>query len=237
MAVESDASDAPVAARILICGDHPVICTALRRLIDAEPGMTVIGECSNQCCSLSEEVAARPDLILMDLDLDTRCSGALEQLGELLGAANGAPILILTARVDARSLQCALQHGASGVVMKQRPAWVLVRAIHTVLSGEMWLERATMAGMFRAELPPSAVAHEKGMAEPDKLTRREWEIIELIRLGLQNKRIAERLFISETTVRHHFTSIFDKLGVANRCELMSYVFGHDRALAAAPGQR
>jgi DNA-binding NarL/FixJ family response regulator len=234
MAVDPNLNDVPGAARILICGDQPVIRTALRRLIESEPGMTVIGECGNQCCSLLEEAGTRPDLVLMDIDLDTRCSGALEQFEELLRAANGAPIVILTARDDSKSLQCALQHGASGFVMKDRPASILMRAIRAVLSGETWLERSTMAGMFRVE-----VAAPPAPRPPDKLTHREWEIVELIRLGMQNKRIAERLFISETTVRHHLTSIFDKLGVANRCELISYMFGqeHDIRAATAMGQR
>lgn len=234
MTGESNATDLSGNARILICGDQPVIRTALRRLLESEPGMTVIGDCSNECCCISEEAGARPDLVLLDFDLDARCNGASEHLGEVLRAAQGAPILILTANDSCASLQCALEHGVSGFVRKDRPASVLIRAIRAVAAGEIWLERSTMAGIFSAgPLPP------KAEVEKDKLTPREWEIVALLRLGLQNKRIAERLFIAETTVRHHLTSIFDKLGVANRCELISYVFGRDRderALAVA-GQR
>jgi DNA-binding NarL/FixJ family response regulator len=112
-----------------------------------------------------------------------------------------------------------------GVVLKEKAAETLLRAIERVHAGEVWLERAMMASvlsqMTRASQQPDPEA-----AKIATLTTREREVIALIGEGLRNRQIAERLFISETTVRHHLTSIFAKLEVADRLELVIYAFRH-----------
>jgi DNA-binding NarL/FixJ family response regulator len=209
----------PKTARIIVAGNHGVIRAALRRLVECEEGMTVVRECESRPGALAESLRAQADLILLDLDLSARCAGVLEQVGALLRAANGTPVLILTASDECHAVQFALQHGAVGFVMKDRSPEVLRRAIGACLAGETWIERSTMAGMFRS----SAAASENTSAIKP-LTSRERQIIELVALGLHNKAIADRLTICETTVRHHLTSIFDKLDVSNRLELMRKVF-------------
>ena len=211
----SDSTRAP--ARIVISGDQPVIRAAICRLVESAPGLAVVHECGNSPEALSQALAARPDLILMDLDLNARRSGALKRIGALLQAIAGTPVLILTATDDSQATQFALHNGAIGFVLKHRSPEALQSAIRAALAGEMWLEQSTMAALFRAE-PASNGNH------GSKLTPREREIIELVVLGLQNKVIANRLCISSTTVRHHLTSIFEKLDVSNRLELMRCMF-------------
>lgn len=171
--------------------------------------------------------AARPDVIVMDYDLGAMI--AAEDLAAILRGAKGAAVLIVTAHEHPKAIACALQHGVLGVISKSRSAEVFLRAIRAVASGETWLERSIVDSMFRGEKTdverPVNVVYEK-------LTRRESEVVELVALGLQNKKIAERLFISETTVRHHLTSIYDKLAVTNRLELMRYTYS-EGGLAAA----
>jgi two-component system, NarL family, nitrate/nitrite response regulator NarL len=206
--------------RVLLTGDQPVVRTALARLIAAEPGMDVVGECPNRHEELAEAMSAKPDVVVMDLDLGSRVT-APETVAELLGATR-CPTLILTGTDDPRGLASALGHGAQGVVLKDRSADVLMRAIRAVQAGESWLEPSTVANAFRADRPKQ---------EPhtaDRLTRREEEVVALVSLGFPNKKIAELLFISETTVRHHLTSIYSKLSVANRLELMRYIYGAKR---------
>lgn len=202
-------------------GDQPVIRTAIARLIASEPGMNVIGECSNRHEALAEAMSANPDVVVMDLDLGS-CANAPETVAQLLATANRCPVLILTGNDDPRGLASALGHGALGVVLKDRPAEVLMRAIRTVTAGESWLEPSTVANAFRTGLPK----HEPSTGE--RLTRREQEVVALVSLGFPNKKIAELLSISETTVRHHLTSIYSKLAVANRLELMRYTYGAKR---------
>lgn len=200
----------------MISGDQAVIRAAIRRLVESD-AFAVVHECGNSPEALAEAMAARPDLILMDLDLNTRCSGALERIGALLRATAGTPVLILTATDDCQATQFALHHGAIGFVLKHCSPEALPRAIRAGLAGEMWLEQSTMAVLFRAA--PASNGN-----DGSKVTAREREIIALVVLGLQNKVIAKRLCISNTTVRHHLTSIFEKLAVSNRMELMRFMF-------------
>ena len=204
-------------ARIAVSGDQAVMRAAICRLVEIDLGLAVVHDCDNSPEALAEAMAARPDLLLMDLDLNTRCSGALERIGELLRATSGTPVLILTATDDYQATEFALHHGAIGFVLKHRSPDTLGRAIRAGLAGEIWLEQSTMAALFRAEPAPNG-------NHVSRLTPREREIIELVVLGLQNKVIAKRLCISSTTVRHHLTSIFEKLDVSNRMELMRCMF-------------
>lgn len=213
--------------RVLVSGDRPLIRTALGLLISSSGGFTVVGECGNQRDQLAAAMTERPDVVVMELDLDGRCMAAVapRQFGELIGTTNGCPVLIVTGKEDPRALTAALQHGVLGVVLKTRRADVLIRALAAVAAGETWLERSIVANVFHMRAPA-------GRDLPGwrgKLTQREREIVELIGLGLQNKKIAERLFISETTVRHHLTSIYEKLAVTNRLELMRYTYSEPLA--------
>jgi len=132
-------------------------------------------------------------------------------------------VLIVTRSDDPAAVVAALRNGAAGVVLKSRPADVLLRAIRSVLAGGSWVERTTVAGVF-----PPATVHDDAPVRGE-LTRRELQIVELVSQGLQNKKIAERLSITHTTVRHHLTSIFEKLSITNRMELMRYAFGETRS--------
>jgi DNA-binding NarL/FixJ family response regulator len=228
--------DRPAAARIWITGDQGMVRTAMRCLVESLDGMTVVGDCENRPEALAEALHASPDLILLDLDLNTHGSGVLERVGALLGAANETPVLILTAADASHAVQFAMQHGVVGFVMKERPADVLDRAMHAVLAGEIWLERSMMASVMAAAVRPPVVEKRGGDSGIQALTGREREISELVALGLQNKAIAARLHISETTVRHHLTSIFVKLDVSNRLELMLLMFrGESRLVSSLSG--
>jgi len=207
-------------ARVLLSGDSPLIRTALGVLISGH-GITVAEECPNQPDPLRRAVTSGVDMVVMDLDLDVTRLTRMARLEQLLVAARGCPVLIVTQSDDRRALTSALQRGLAGVVLKSRPAEVLMRAIRVVLAGGSWLERSAVTSVLH---PPTS--SDDGSV-PDKLTPRETQIVELVSLGLQNKKIAERLSITETTVRHHLTSIFDKLSLTNRMQLMRYAYGEE----------
>jgi len=196
--------------RVLISGDQPLIRTALGLLVSGG-GLHVVDECFNQPEALRRRAAAA-DVVVMELDLDARRLTRMEKLEQLLAAANGCPVLIVTRSDHPKSLAEAMHKGAAGVVLESRPAELFLRAIRVVLAGGVWVERSTAASVFQVQ------------DDAGRLTRREQEIVELVTQGLQNKTIAERLSITHTTVRHHLTSIFEKLSVANRLELMRYAY-------------
>ena len=203
--------------RLLLVGEQAVPRAGIRTLIESQANIVVVGEAAS--CIEAVEAAARtsPDIIL--LDPDVRGDRALEALPELVTASEGVRLLVLTgSREEALHLR-ALRAGAMGVVLKDQTAATLIKAIERVHAGEAWVDRKAMsrvlAGLSKAPEPPDGDA-----ARLETLTRREREVLALVAEGLRNRRIADRLFISETTVRHHLTAIFRKLGVSNRLELL-----------------
>lgn len=199
--------DSSQSARVLLSGDQPLMRAALGLLI-SRGGLNVVEECVNQPDALRHS-AKNVDVVVMDLDLDSR---RVAQIEPLFAAVNGVAVLIVTHHDHPAAAATAMRQGAAGVVLKSRPADVFLRAIHVVLAGGVWVERST-----------AARAHEDAFVRRH-LTRREAEIVELVSQGLQNKKIAERLSITSTTVRHHLTSIFEKLSVTNRLELMHFAY-------------
>jgi DNA-binding NarL/FixJ family response regulator len=148
---------------------------------------------------------------------------------ELREAANNARVLILTGMSDTESHRRAIRLGAMGVVLKGQPAEVLIKAIKKVYAGEVWVDRATMGSVLHEMTRKNVIQRDPDQDKIKTLTDREHQVIALIAEGLKNKQIATRLFISETTVTHHLSSIFSKLEVSDRLELVIYAFGHNLA--------
>ena len=213
---------------ILIVDDHAVVRAGLRLLIETDQRFGVCGEAGNCPDAVSAAEATQPSLILLDLDLDGESS--LQCMPALLRAAPGVRVLVLTALADARVHGEALKAGAMGLVLKEKAADVLLKAIEKVDQGEVWFDRTTM-GSVLSEMSRggSRVGEDPEGEKISSLTDREREVVSLIGEGLRNKQIAERLFISETTVRHHLTSVFDKLDVSDRLELVIYAYRHNLA--------
>jgi two-component system, NarL family, nitrate/nitrite response regulator NarL len=214
--------------RILLIDDHAVVRAGLRMIVQSRPGMTIVGEAGNRSDALALAASERPEIILLDLDLGGDSGTAL--IAELLAAASKARIIILTGLRDPNAHQQAVLLGAMGIVKKEKAAEVLIAAIERVNEGEAWLDPSLMAGVLN-EVTRSgkAVKTDPEAEKISSLTRRELEVVALIGEGIKNKEIAGRLFISETTVRHHLTSIYDKLGVSDRVELLIYAFRHGLA--------
>jgi DNA-binding NarL/FixJ family response regulator len=216
-----------MSTRILLIDDHPVIRKGLRAVLGDYPEYEVIGEAGSRAEALQLAESKRPHLALLDLDLGSTTS--LDFLSELLAAGFGMQVLVLTGVRDMDLHRQAIQLGAMGIVLKDHAAEILIEAIEKVMAGEMWLDRS----MLVALLGTSA----RGDSDPERvkinmLTEREREIIALLAEGLRNKQIGERLYISEITVRHHLTSIFNKLAVSDRVELLIYAYRN--GIVAAP---
>jgi DNA-binding NarL/FixJ family response regulator len=174
----------------------------------------------------------RPDIILLDLDLGTE--SGLDLLPELLEAGEGARVLVVTALPDPELHLRAVRIGAMGVVLKTDSMDLLFKAIHKVYSGEAWLSKSMVSNVVMELHRRSTNKTDRETAKIASLTPREEEIVKLIGEGRRNKQIGERLFISEKTVRHYLTSIYDKLEVNDRLELMIYAYQHGLAKVSLP---
>jgi len=206
--------------RILIIDDHAVVRAGLRMLIDQHPEMEVVGMAGERSEAIALAGSHQPSIIILDVILGE--DDGLAFLPELRAAAPAARVIVLTGLRSVDAHRRALRLGAVGVVLKDHAAEVLLKAIAKVHSGEVWVDRSTMGTVLQDMTRASSVDPEK--AKIATLTEREQEVILHISQGLKNKQIADRLFISETTVTHHLSSIFAKLGVSDRLELVIYAF-------------
>jgi DNA-binding NarL/FixJ family response regulator len=210
---------------LVIVADHLALRAGLQLLLEKGSTIKVVGMASNLSDAVSTIAAEKPDVIMLDSDLGEEDGFSL--LPSLLGTSGNARIIVLTSKKDPETHRLAVNLGAMGVVQKAADADILMKAIEKVHQGEVWIDRAVMGSVlidFRTgrDVNPEAI-------KISKLTTREKEIIRLVGLGLKNKAIAEQLFISEITVAHHLSSIFSKLEVSNRLDLLIYALGHKLA--------
>jgi two-component system nitrate/nitrite response regulator NarL len=205
--------------RILIADDHPIFRDGLRRLLEAEPKFTVIGEACDGAEAVKLARQLRPDIMLLDLAMPRH--PGLEALREMNTNAgpNAVRIILLTAAAEKNQIVEALQLGARGVVMKDSATQLLLKSIDTVMSGEYWVGRESVSNLVQYLRTLVQSSGEEARQRKFGLTPRELEIVSAVVAGYANKEIAEYFKISEDTVKHHLSNIFDKLGVSTRLEL------------------
>lgn len=206
--------------RLLIVAAHPLVRAGFRHTFQNREGVEILGESGSASEAVSLAVAGRPDVILVDPDCE---SIGLRAVGALADATQGH-ILVVTSAADPKVHERAIELGASGVMSKDQTVDLLRRAVEKVGAGEVWLERGKTAALLRHVMRR---VHDPEASKIAALTKREREVVTLIGEGLKNHAIAERLFISEATVRNHLTSILSKLGLSDRFELAVYAFNHE----------
>jgi two-component system, NarL family, nitrate/nitrite response regulator NarL len=205
--------------RIVIADDHPIFRDGLRRLLEAEPDLRVVGEAcdGNEAVKLARQL--RPDILLLDLAMPRQ--PGLEALREMNSGtgSNSVRVILLTAAAEKKQIVEALQLGARGVVLKDSATQLLLKSIHTVMSGEYWVGRESVSNLVQYLRTLVQSSGEEARQRKFGLTPRELEIVSAVVAGYSNKEIAEYFKISEDTVKHHLSNIFDKLGVSTRLEL------------------
>jgi len=216
-------NNVPSPIRILIADDHPLFRDGLRRLLQAESGFEVVAEASDGDGLAALARKTKPDIILLDLSMPKQ--DGMEVLRELSAAKLPVRTLLLTAAINKSQIVQALRLGAYGVILKESTTQRLFDSIHCVMAGQYWVGRESVSDLvmaLRSIAPPDGAAR-----VPDYgLTPRELEIVTLVVAGYSNPDIAQRCSISEQTVKHHISNIFDKLGVSNRLELALFAVNH-----------
>lgn len=218
---------------ILVVDDHRLCRTGLRLLIETNPTLNVAGECErfSDLARVIDDV--RPDVTLLDLGIEDE--DGVQKLSQL---SEKTKVIVLTGASDPGVHESCLKSGANGLVSKEMAAEDLFDAIHTVANGDIWFDKALMGKVVREltrpELKMSADVEKQRIST---LSPREREVIGLVGEGLKNQRIADRLFISETTVRHHMTSILSKLDLSSRLELVVFAYRHGLATVPARAGR
>jgi len=201
--------------RVLIVDDHDIVREGQRALINTEPGMEVIGEAKNGIEAIELADRLQPDVILLDLRMPEK--DGIEASEEIKKGNPEARILVLTSFAEDERVYAAIKAGAMGYLLKDASPQKILKSIRDVFQGETSIEPRLAQKLMReiqrtSDSPPTE--------EP--LTVREMEVIRLIAEGLSNQEIAERLVISERTVRTHVTNILGKLHLANRTQAALY---------------
>lgn len=217
--------------RVLLCDHHACFRDGLSQIINATEGMRVVGEAGDLNSAVSSAKENHPDIILLELNLGGVLD--LEVIPHLLKASPKSRIILLTGLREMQIHHKAIELGAMGIILKEERAKVVIKAIQKVSSGEVWIDRMMMAE-FIAKMAHGASSEVQDYEATNiaQLTEREREVIQLIGKGYKNKQIAEELSISEITVRHHLTSIYSKLNVSDRLELI--IFAYRNHLAELP---
>jgi two-component system, NarL family, nitrate/nitrite response regulator NarL len=216
--------------RIVIADDHAIFREGLRRLLETEPDLKVVGEAEDGAQAVKLARQLTPEILLLDLAMP-RLPG-LDALRELSTTNQGSAVrvILLTAAVDKSEIVKALHLGARGVVMKASATQVLLSALHTVMGGKYWVGLEPVADLRQYLETGLKAGKSDAPAKLFGLTPRELDIVSAIVAALANKDIAEYFDISEDTVKHHLSNIFDKLGVSTRLELALFAVNHSLPL-------
>jgi NarL family two-component system response regulator LiaR len=204
--------------QVLVADDHAIVREGLRWLISTEPGMVLVGEARDGVEAVQQAQALQPDVILMDLVMPRK--DGIEAIGEIKRDDPDARILVLTSFAEDERVFSAIKAGALGYLIKDSSPQDLVEGIREVYRGEPSMD-PTIAQKLMRELQRSARGSQLPPTE-EPLTERELDVLKLVAQGLTNQEIADRLVVSERTVRTHVSNILDKLHLANRTQAALY---------------
>jgi DNA-binding NarL/FixJ family response regulator len=213
--------------RVLIVDDHPVVRDGLRGVIDGEPGMRVVGEAGTGTEALARVAGAQADgtgvdVVLMDLRMPEM--GGVEAITELRRRAPAVRVLVLTTFDTDRDVLPAVEAGATGYLLKDTPRAELLRAVRAAHRGEAVLSPAVAGRLMGQVRGPG----------PEVLSARELEVLTLVAAGSTNRDAAQKLFISEATVKTHLLHIYAKLEVRDRASAVAV--GYQRGLLVPVGR-
>jgi two-component system, NarL family, nitrate/nitrite response regulator NarL len=210
--------------RVLIADGQPIVLEGLRAVLNRQPSIEIISEAGDGIEAIEKTVHLDPDVVLMDVKLP-KVDG-LTVLRSIQARAPRSKVILFASGDNKEDFVEAMKLGCCGILLKDASTSLIEKSIQKVHAGEIWLDSTTTAAVIRQFASPAEfpAAHSNGKSSRERaqLSQREREIIVLIAQGYKNKEIAEKMFITEQTVKNHLHNVFDKLGVSDRLELALY---------------
>ncbi|SDI21148.1 DNA-binding response regulator, NarL/FixJ family, contains REC and HTH domains [Actinokineospora alba] len=220
--------------RVLLVDDQELVRSGLRRILRRKDGFVIVGECADGDEVPAALAATSPDVVVMDLRMK-RVDG-IEATRRLRERAQAPPVLVLTTFDDDELLSGALRAGAAGFILKDSPAEDLISAVRAVAAGGACLDPAVTGRVLSAyRTVPTGPGD--GSAVRERLTAREFDVLSQLGRGWSNTEIAQRLGISEVTVKSHIGHIFGKLGLRDRAAAIVYAFDRGVVVPGEPSPR
>ena len=211
--------------RVLICDDHALVRSGLRKLLECEPDLAVVDEAANAEEAIGKSKAKQPHVLLLDIVMPGR--SGIYALPDIFEAAPATKVLVLSMQDDAAYVRQAFAAGASGYVLKDAADTELVEAIHDVANGRQYVHPLLGARLATAE----TTAQKK--TDTGRLSKREHEVLRLLALGHTNQEIAKTLFVSIRTAETHRSQIVRKLELKTRAEIVRYALASGELSASA----
>jgi DNA-binding NarL/FixJ family response regulator len=202
--------------RLVLADDHPLILNGLENLFRPEKDLEVVARCTDGIETLKAVRKHRPDILVLDIRMPGK--DGLEVAREMRKEKLPTRIVLLTAVLDERELLEAIKLGVQGIVLKEMAPSMLLSCIRKVHAGEQWIELRSAAQALEKMLRREAGTREIAA----KLTPQELTIVRMVAGGLRNKEIADKIHISEGTVKVHLHNIYEKLHVNSRLALLRY---------------
>ena len=203
----------PDVVRVALCDDHGIVRSGLRRILDAEEDIEVVGESGTVKEAVALAATCSPDVFVMDLGLPD--GSGINATAEVIRVSPATRVLILTVHDDIAYLRRAFEAGAAGYLVKEAADIELVQAVRQVATGRQYVHPTLGAALLAPDVAPARLAGPGG-----ELSDRELEVLRMMALGLTNAEIGEQLYVSVRTVETHRSHIHQKLNVRNRAELV-----------------
>jgi DNA-binding NarL/FixJ family response regulator len=201
--------------RVAVVDDHPLFRSGVIQTLQAAPLLEVVGQgaCAQDAIRIGRD--QRPDVMVLDMNMPDRCDG-IGAVDRILADSPHVRILVLTVVADSDVVRAAMRRGVSGYILKGIGGAEFVEAVRAVHRGEGYVSPTLAALLLARAVPPMQPANDS--LAPARLSEREGQILGLIAKGFSNKEIGLQLELSDKTVKHYVTNLFQKLGVRNRTE-------------------
>ncbi|SHI11771.1 response regulator [Sporanaerobacter acetigenes] len=206
---------------VMIADDHVLLREGLKQILELEDDIDVISQAGDGEETVEKALAYKPDVILLDINMPK--ANGIDALRRLKDLGTNSKIIMLTIHDDREYLLETMKMGANGYVLKDSDADSLIKAIRDVKSGKTYIQ-PSVASILVEELNSEEADGSRDYRKVQALTKREYEVLTLIAEGLNNREIAERLFISEKTVKNHVSNIFKKIDVSDRIQAAIFAY-------------